>query len=50
MEINNTSVIREIEYRKGIKIFLFLRKGDEIRLDKHSTSLQHRFKPCPATG
>ncbi len=49
-DIDITSINREIEYKIGTQKLLFHIKGTEIKFARVSTSLQHRFKPCPATG
>ena len=50
IEIDKTSTTREMEYRRGMKRLLFLSIGNEISLVSESTSLQHKFRPCPPTG
>ena len=50
MEIDRTSTNLETEYKIGTNNFLLLINGDEINLVRESTSLQHKFKPCPPTG
>tara|TARA_Y100001968_G_scaffold257727_1_gene244538 strand:+ start:1546 stop:1692 length:147 start_codon:yes stop_codon:yes gene_type:complete len=45
-----TSINLEQEYKHGINNLFFFNNGDLIKLVRESTSRQHKFKPCPATG
>ena len=50
IDIDKTSINLENEYIRGIKEKLLLKNLRETIFARQSTSLQHKFKPCPPTG
>ena len=50
IDIEITSINLDNEYIRGIIEEFLFKNGTDINFDRHSTSLQHRFNPCPPTG
>ena len=50
IDMDKTSINLDSEYIIGMIKWFFFKNGKDIKLAKQSTSLQHKFRPCPPTG